>query len=261
MPMSETLRRLRARARSVGRRSRSCTGPRCTTGGSVAVKIIRPGIEHQVATDLDLMQPLFEVLARQTGDQMAGSVLQLVDSFRDPDRRGDGPAQRGADDGPLPPAPDRGRPAPDRGPRALPGAVGAERAHDGAARRRPDRRPRPKVGELGRRPGPARRGGGPVLLPPPRADGHLPRRRPRRQHAPAPRRPDRHRRLGDRRTPRPRHPSLRPPAAGGRARRRGRLDRGDRPPRQDLRPGPRGGGRHGRAPRWRRSSDSWSSPP
>ncbi|MGH8995003.1 MAG: ABC1 kinase family protein [Acidimicrobiales bacterium] len=51
-------------------------------GRRVAVKIIRPGIEHQVATDLDLMQPLFEVLARQTGDQMAGSVLQLVDSFR-----------------------------------------------------------------------------------------------------------------------------------------------------------------------------------
>jgi predicted unusual protein kinase regulating ubiquinone biosynthesis (AarF/ABC1/UbiB family) len=51
-------------------------------GRRVAVKIIRPGIEHQVATDLDLMQPFFEVLARQTGDQMAGSVLQLVDSFR-----------------------------------------------------------------------------------------------------------------------------------------------------------------------------------
>jgi aarF domain-containing kinase len=51
-------------------------------GREVAVKIIRPGIEHQVATDLDLMQPFFEVLARQTGDQMAGSVLQLVDSFR-----------------------------------------------------------------------------------------------------------------------------------------------------------------------------------
>ncbi len=51
-------------------------------GREVAVKIIRPGIELQVATDLDLMQPLFEVLARQTGDQMAGSVLQLVDGFR-----------------------------------------------------------------------------------------------------------------------------------------------------------------------------------
>jgi predicted unusual protein kinase regulating ubiquinone biosynthesis (AarF/ABC1/UbiB family) len=51
-------------------------------GSRVAVKIIRPGIEQQVATDLDLMEPLFELLARQTGDQFAGSVLQLVDSFR-----------------------------------------------------------------------------------------------------------------------------------------------------------------------------------
>jgi len=51
-------------------------------GRRVAVKIIRPGIEQRVATDLDLMQPLFEVLAHQTGDQMAGSVLQLLDSFR-----------------------------------------------------------------------------------------------------------------------------------------------------------------------------------
>jgi aarF domain-containing kinase len=51
-------------------------------GRRAAVKIIRPGIEHQVATDLDLMQPFFEVLARQTGDQMAGSVLQLLDGFR-----------------------------------------------------------------------------------------------------------------------------------------------------------------------------------
>ncbi|MGH9044970.1 MAG: ABC1 kinase family protein [Acidimicrobiales bacterium] len=51
-------------------------------GRRVAVKILRPGIDAAVATDLDLMQPLFEVLARQTGDQMAGSVLQLLDSFR-----------------------------------------------------------------------------------------------------------------------------------------------------------------------------------
>jgi len=51
-------------------------------GRSVAVKIIRPGIEHRVATDLDLLQPLVEVLVRQTGDQVAGSVLQLVDGFR-----------------------------------------------------------------------------------------------------------------------------------------------------------------------------------
>jgi predicted unusual protein kinase regulating ubiquinone biosynthesis (AarF/ABC1/UbiB family) len=35
-----------------------------------------------VATDLDLMQPLFDLLARQTGDQTAGAALQLVDGLR-----------------------------------------------------------------------------------------------------------------------------------------------------------------------------------
>jgi predicted unusual protein kinase regulating ubiquinone biosynthesis (AarF/ABC1/UbiB family) len=51
-------------------------------GRLVAVKVLRPDIEHVVATDLDLMQPLLEILVRQTGDQMAGSTLQLLDGFR-----------------------------------------------------------------------------------------------------------------------------------------------------------------------------------
>ncbi|HVA07795.1 MAG TPA: AarF/UbiB family protein [Acidimicrobiales bacterium] len=51
-------------------------------GTVVAVKVLRPNIEHVVATDLDLMQPLMEILVRQTGDQMAGSMLQLLDGFR-----------------------------------------------------------------------------------------------------------------------------------------------------------------------------------
>jgi predicted unusual protein kinase regulating ubiquinone biosynthesis (AarF/ABC1/UbiB family) len=51
-------------------------------GTVVAVKVLRPDIEHVVATDLDLMQPLMEILVRQTGDQMAGSTLQLLDGFR-----------------------------------------------------------------------------------------------------------------------------------------------------------------------------------
>jgi predicted unusual protein kinase regulating ubiquinone biosynthesis (AarF/ABC1/UbiB family) len=51
-------------------------------GRIVAVKVLRPEIEHVVATDLDLMQPLLEILVRQTGDQMAGNVLQLLDGFR-----------------------------------------------------------------------------------------------------------------------------------------------------------------------------------
>ncbi|HVB91713.1 MAG TPA: AarF/UbiB family protein [Acidimicrobiales bacterium] len=51
-------------------------------GRVVAVKVLRPGIEHVVATDLDLMQPLLEILVRQTGDQLAGSTLQILDGFR-----------------------------------------------------------------------------------------------------------------------------------------------------------------------------------
>ncbi len=51
-------------------------------GRQVAVKVLRPGIERLVATDLDLMQPLFDLLARQTGDQTAGAALQLLDGLR-----------------------------------------------------------------------------------------------------------------------------------------------------------------------------------
>jgi ubiquinone biosynthesis protein len=51
-------------------------------GTVVAVKVLRPDIEHVVATDLDLMQPLMEILVRQTGDQLAGSTLQMLDGFR-----------------------------------------------------------------------------------------------------------------------------------------------------------------------------------
>lgn len=51
-------------------------------GREVAVKVLRPGIEQLVATDLDLMQPLLEILARETGDQTAGSILQLLDGLR-----------------------------------------------------------------------------------------------------------------------------------------------------------------------------------
>jgi aarF domain-containing kinase len=52
-------------------------------GTLVAVKVLRPEIEHVVATDLDLMQPLMEILVRLTGDQLAGSTLQLLDGFRE----------------------------------------------------------------------------------------------------------------------------------------------------------------------------------
>jgi predicted unusual protein kinase regulating ubiquinone biosynthesis (AarF/ABC1/UbiB family) len=55
---------------------------RLLDGRVVAVKVLRPDVEHIVATDLDLMQPLLEILVRQTGDQMAGNVLQVLDGFR-----------------------------------------------------------------------------------------------------------------------------------------------------------------------------------
>ena len=51
-------------------------------GRVVAVKVLRPGIDTLVGTDLDLMQPLVELLARETGDQTAGSILQLLDGLR-----------------------------------------------------------------------------------------------------------------------------------------------------------------------------------
>jgi predicted unusual protein kinase regulating ubiquinone biosynthesis (AarF/ABC1/UbiB family) len=51
-------------------------------GRVVAVKVLRPGIESLVATDLDLMEPLFGLLARQTGAQMAGAIFQQLDGFR-----------------------------------------------------------------------------------------------------------------------------------------------------------------------------------
>ena len=52
-------------------------------GAEVAVKVLRPGIDRVVATDLDLLQPLLELVARQTGDQTAGSLLQMFDGFRE----------------------------------------------------------------------------------------------------------------------------------------------------------------------------------
>ncbi len=58
---------------------------RATTleGVDVAVKVLRPGIEANVAVDLDLLQPLLELVARQTGDQSAGTLMQLFSGFRE----------------------------------------------------------------------------------------------------------------------------------------------------------------------------------
>ena len=51
-------------------------------GTDVAVKVLRPGIDHLVATDLDVMYPLFDLLVRQTGAQIAGATLQQLDGLR-----------------------------------------------------------------------------------------------------------------------------------------------------------------------------------
>lgn len=53
-----------------------------TDGTEVAVKVLRPGIERLVATDIQLMLPLFELLTRLTGEQIAGSTLQVLDGFQ-----------------------------------------------------------------------------------------------------------------------------------------------------------------------------------
>jgi len=52
-------------------------------GRAVAVKVLRPGVDELVATDLDLLQPLIELVTRHTGDQTAGSLLQMLDGFRE----------------------------------------------------------------------------------------------------------------------------------------------------------------------------------
>jgi predicted unusual protein kinase regulating ubiquinone biosynthesis (AarF/ABC1/UbiB family) len=55
---------------------------RLLDGTSVAVKVLRPGIDHLVATDLDLMEPLFNLLVRHTGAQLAGATVQQLDGLR-----------------------------------------------------------------------------------------------------------------------------------------------------------------------------------
>lgn len=51
-------------------------------GTDVAVKVLRPRVDRHVALDLSLMEPLFELLARMTGAQIAGATLQQLDALR-----------------------------------------------------------------------------------------------------------------------------------------------------------------------------------
>lgn len=50
-------------------------------GRAVAVKVLRPEIDREVATDLRLMVPMAALVAKETGEQIAGSVLQLLDGL------------------------------------------------------------------------------------------------------------------------------------------------------------------------------------
>ena len=52
-------------------------------GQEVAVKVLRPGIDAVIATDLALMTPLFELLADQLGMEIAGSLHMVLDGFRE----------------------------------------------------------------------------------------------------------------------------------------------------------------------------------
>jgi len=67
----------------IGRASISVVHKATTRDGHrVAVKVLRPGIEHQVARDLDLFQPLLEIVAKQTGEYAAGQLLSMFQGFR-----------------------------------------------------------------------------------------------------------------------------------------------------------------------------------
>jgi predicted unusual protein kinase regulating ubiquinone biosynthesis (AarF/ABC1/UbiB family) len=54
---------------------------RLRDGRLVAVKVLRPGVEAAVATDLRLMQPLFEFLAFRIGVPEAGQLVRMLDGF------------------------------------------------------------------------------------------------------------------------------------------------------------------------------------
>lgn len=67
----------------IGRASISVVHKATTHDGRrVAVKVLRPGIEDKVACDLDLFQPLLEVVAKQTGEYAAGQLLAMFQGFR-----------------------------------------------------------------------------------------------------------------------------------------------------------------------------------
>ncbi len=209
-------------------------------GRDVAVKVLRPGIELQVATDLDLFEPLLKMAARHTGDANAGSLLQMFDGFRiqigeELDLRNELRAmvnyRQLLDQVDLPLV---------MVPRPHPELQRHEGAGHGVPRRRAGRRPGPHH-RVRLRPGPGRRPAGQGVPHDRSPLGHVPRRCPRRQPAAHARRPDRRDRLGHRRPPRPGQLLLLPPAVRGGAGRRHGVEGHRRPHHRELRAGdPRG---------------------
>jgi len=55
---------------------------RLSDGRDVAVKVLRPGVARSVSVDLAVMVPLFALLTRVTGAQLAGGAVQLLDGLR-----------------------------------------------------------------------------------------------------------------------------------------------------------------------------------
>jgi predicted unusual protein kinase regulating ubiquinone biosynthesis (AarF/ABC1/UbiB family) len=51
-------------------------------GTTVAVKVLRPGIERRIATDLDVFEPMLELVARITGEYAVSQMVQLFGGFR-----------------------------------------------------------------------------------------------------------------------------------------------------------------------------------
>lgn len=54
---------------------------RLENGDEVAVKVVRPGVASTIAADIEIMEPLFSLLARQVGVGIAGPLLQLLSGF------------------------------------------------------------------------------------------------------------------------------------------------------------------------------------
>lgn len=54
---------------------------RLRSGEEVAVKVVRPGVASLIAADIEIMEPLFSLLARQVGVGLAGPLLQLLSGF------------------------------------------------------------------------------------------------------------------------------------------------------------------------------------